>query len=274
MLELWYGYSHMKAVRADTTADTFLNDRVLQIEEAMADPDLALKKRRLYLRFQYAVADPDLYSMIITFLETPSFSSALSAGLVDKIERVRKPGLGGPGPVKERAAAEGKADEATAVGAGEAVEPGKMEEPAGGVGGAGSAGGKPEEPVGVAGPAGAVEAGGPAGTVDAARKRNFHAKTFFIAAELHFELKSKVEEFKSFSIDKKAAFVKKQFHTDKLPGTFYELKGYSYKPVMLGDNMSRKGQLKPFFRQIVENPKVFGKAVAQRAQKILADYFN
>ncbi|GGA89180.1 hypothetical protein GCM10011511_10510 [Puia dinghuensis] len=192
----------------------------------------------------YAAADPELYSMIITFLEAPSFSSALSAGLIDKIERVRKPGLGGTRVVKEET----------------------VEEP---VGVAGDAGGEPEQP------AGSVEVASAAGSVEGARKRNLFAKTYFIAAELYYELKGQQAEFESLSrrTNKLAEFVKKQFHTVRLPGTFSDLRGYSYKPVLNGDNESRKGQLKPFFRQLSENPDVFGKPIAQRAQRILVEYF-
>jgi hypothetical protein len=101
--------------------------------------------------------------------------------------------------------------------------------------------------------------------------RLLKAKTYFIAAELHFELAGREEEFqvKSRQMSELMAFVKEQFCVERLPGTFDKLKGYTYKSVLTGRNDAKKGQLKPHFRQIIENPQVFGEAIAARARLIL-----
>jgi hypothetical protein len=39
-------------------------------------------------------------------------------------------------------------------------------------------------------------------------------------------------------------------------------------------NESVKGQLKPRFQQIIDNPQVFGEAIVGRAREIVAEHFN
>jgi hypothetical protein len=106
--------------------------------------------------------------------------------------------------------------------------------------------------------------------------RPLHAKTYFIAAELYYELAGRGEEFPALSrrMAELMTFVKEQFGVEKLPGTFDKLKGYTYKSILTGRNDAKKGQLKPHFRQIVKNPEVFGEGIAAQAGKILAKHFD
>jgi hypothetical protein len=99
----------------------------------------------------------------------------------------------------------------------------------------------------------------------------FNAKAYFIAAELYFELKGEEREFGPLSVDLTAlkSFIKKQFGVEKLPGTFDNLKGTSYKIKLADKSTARRGQLKPPLRQIAEHPEVFGADVAERARYIL-----
>jgi hypothetical protein len=103
-----------------------------------------------------------------------------------------------------------------------------------------------------------------------------HAKTYFIAAQLHYELSGRQDEFQVISrgMAELTAFVQKQFGVKQLPGTFRKLKGYSYKKALTGRNVAKKGQLRPFFRQIAGHSEVFGEVIAGRAREILAEHFN
>ena len=116
----------------------------------------------------------------------------------------------------------------------------------------------------------------PAGKGVLIGKSGFYAKTFFIAAHLHFDLTGQESEYGRLSVQIKEleGFVKEQFGAGELPGTFYDLKGYSYKPILAGKNSSQKGQLKPCFGQIAKHPDVFGKEVAEMAQSILLQHFE
>ena len=119
-----------------------------------------------------------------------------------------------------------------------------------------------------------------AGTVepDAGRvndTQQLHAKTYVIAAEIHFELVNKPVEYKRLSdySPDLAKFVQEQFGVSRLPGNFRKLKGYSYKEVLEEKNDAKLGQLKPHFRQIIRHPEIFGPAIIKRAQRILDDHF-
>lgn len=102
-----------------------------------------------------------------------------------------------------------------------------------------------------------------------------YAKTFVIAAEIHFELQGKRAEFKRLvnDVTELKIFVQEQFGVTRLPGTFKKLKGFSYRAVLDSRNDSRIGQLKINFRQIIENPDVFGEKIVEKAKKIAEDYF-
>jgi hypothetical protein len=103
-----------------------------------------------------------------------------------------------------------------------------------------------------------------------------HAKTYFIAAELHFELAGQQAEYQVLcrQLPELAAFVREKFGVARLPGTFKKFKGYSYKAALKDRNSPKKGQLKPRFQQIIDNPQVFGEAIVGRAREILAEHFN
>lgn len=103
-----------------------------------------------------------------------------------------------------------------------------------------------------------------------------HAKTYYIAAELYYDLAGRQDEFQALcrQMVELKAFVQRQFKVARLRGTFDKLKGYTYKTVLTGRNVAKKGQLKPLFRQIADNPEVFGEAIARRAREILAEHFK
>jgi hypothetical protein len=221
MLSLWYGFVHARDIDADATADSYLNDQLIHMDEELEDPELPRTKKWLYRRFLLAAGDPSFYRSLIGFLETQRFSAEMSVDLMRRIKKVRWPGLPGTQPEK-------------------------------------------------------TVADVPVGTGKRVRKTEFNAKTYFIAAEIHHELKHQEHVFRSLAkrMNMLAEFVKQQFKADHLPTTFYDLRDYSYKPVLLGKNMSRKGQLKTCFRQIMENPGVFGTAVARHAKDILQKEFE
>jgi hypothetical protein len=102
------------------------------------------------------------------------------------------------------------------------------------------------------------------------------AKTYFIAAELHFELAGQQAEYQVLCrhLPKLAAFVQEKFGAARLPGTFKKFKGYSYKAALKSSSTHKKGQLKPRFQQIADNPQIFGEAIAGQAREILAEHFN
>lgn len=103
----------------------------------------------------------------------------------------------------------------------------------------------------------------------------FHARTYVIAAHLWFQLEGKETEFESLSRStaELGEFVREKFGVMRLPGTFEAQKGYSYKNTLKGKNASKKGQLKPCFRQIIDNSGTFGEAVSAKAEAIFNEYF-
>jgi hypothetical protein len=103
-----------------------------------------------------------------------------------------------------------------------------------------------------------------------------NAKAYYIAAELYYDLEGQQDEFSVIcrQMAELKAFVQKQFKVGQLPGTFDKLKGYTYKGILTGRHTAKKGQLKPHFRQIADNPQVFGEAISGRAREILATHFN
>lgn len=110
--------------------------------------------------------------------------------------------------------------------------------------------------------------------------QDFYAKTYLIAAHLYFELSGSESEYDSL-IRKKAEleiFVRDRFvdgksSLAKLPGTLFDMKDFSYKKILAGKNASKKGQLRPSFRQIIENPQVFGADISDRASKVFTEHF-
>jgi hypothetical protein len=105
----------------------------------------------------------------------------------------------------------------------------------------------------------------------------FPAKTYVIATQLHFELAGKEKEYAALStqLADLESFIKEKFAVPQLPGTFQKkLKGYSYQPILNGKNTNKKGQLKPFFRQIIGHPEVFGEAVSQYAKQVFGRHFE
>jgi hypothetical protein len=109
----------------------------------------------------------------------------------------------------------------------------------------------------------------------------FYAKTYLIATHLYFELADKESEYDSLIRKKteleafiREKFVDGKFNLVKLPGTLFDKKDYSYKKILAGKNSNQKGQLKPSFRQIIENPQIFGEEISNRARAIFNEHFT
>ena len=103
-----------------------------------------------------------------------------------------------------------------------------------------------------------------------------YAKTYVIAAHIFFELAGKEEEYEALShqLGDLGIFIRDTFHIQKLPGTFSKLKGYSYKKVLEGKNTSKKGQIRPCLRQIIEHPFLFGEDISDYALQLLHKHFE
>jgi hypothetical protein len=99
------------------------------------------------------------------------------------------------------------------------------------------------------------------------------ARTYVIAADIYFELAGKQAEFKKLQTEDLKKFVQEKFGLTHVPGTFRNLRKYSYMKVLNNGNDAERGQLKPQFRQIIDNPDIFGEALVKKARKLLDDYF-
>lgn len=115
-----------------------------------------------------------------------------------------------------------------------------------------------------------TEAAHPSATAD------LYAKTYVVATHLHFELAGKEAEYDVLSrqMPKLEEFIRETFKPRRLPGTLAKLRGYSYKKIIQGKNTGEKGQLKPVFRQIIDNPQIFREPVSQYADNLLKKYFD
>jgi hypothetical protein len=102
-----------------------------------------------------------------------------------------------------------------------------------------------------------------------------NAKAYYIGAELYYELRGEEKKFEQLSWDlvQLRHFIGSQFKIWQLPGTFEELKGYSYKTA-LTKKPAIRGQLRPPLRQIAKNPEVFGSEVSARAGAILDKFLK
>jgi hypothetical protein len=102
------------------------------------------------------------------------------------------------------------------------------------------------------------------------------AKTYVVAAEIHFDLVGRPDEYTKISrhSPQLEGFVKRRFGVSQLPGSFRKLREYSYKPVLKEKNYKRLGQLKRNFKQIIDHSEIFGPSIVERAEKILDDHFS
>jgi hypothetical protein len=116
----------------------------------------------------------------------------------------------------------------------------------------------------------------PAAGKDALPIGEFYAKTYVVATHLHFELAGKEPEYEALTrqIPQLEQFIRETFKTGKLPGTLGKLRGYSYKKILQGKKTGEKGQLKPVFRQIIDNPQIFGEPVSRYAESIFQEFFD
>jgi hypothetical protein len=240
LLSFWYGYAHFKARKAKATVELFLDNYVVYIKRELEDTGNSSKKKQLYRDLLSALHQLRLRNMIISFLESsPPEDHYLP--VLEAIKRAWRDGEPSEQPDVLLAGPESA----------QPYQPSEFSEPS-----------QPSE---------ASKEGDPAG--DAPR---FNAKTYFIAAELHYGLAGRQDEFQVLcrQLPELAAFVQSEFGAARLPGRFKEFKGYTYKKALKDHNAQKKGQLKPCFRQIVNNPQVFGEAIADRAREILAEHFN
>jgi hypothetical protein len=108
------------------------------------------------------------------------------------------------------------------------------------------------------------------------RSEVFYSKTYVVAAHLHFELAGKEPEYEALTrqIPQLEHFIRETFKTGKLPGTLSKFRGYSYKKILQGKNTGEKGQLRPVFRQIIDNPQIFGEPVARYAESLLREHLD
>ncbi|MGH2643749.1 MAG: hypothetical protein ACRDE2_07375, partial [Chitinophagaceae bacterium] len=108
-------------------------------------------------------------------------------------------------------------------------------------------------------------------------QHSFYTRTYLIATHLYLELDGKEEEYEALTkdINSLKTFVSTQFNASQLSPRIASMKSFSYKDILKSKrNDNAKGQLKPQFRQIIDNPQVFGKDVSQYAEKILNEEFN
>lgn len=232
----WYGYQYYK--RLNYTIYKFLDNLVFQLRSDVDDPRV-LRRKKISNEFLTALYDPRLRKEIVAYFDQAPITREDSLQLWRKIRsRWRMEDDEVPA-----GAAVVVVTEAAAVTAVEEI----TESPQVSV---------EDERVGE----------GPV----------FHAKTYVIAAHISFELAGKEAEFDAFSqqLFELGNFIKAKFGVRQLPGTFSKLKGYSYKRVLKDKNISKKGQLKPCLRQIIDHPEVFGDAVSQQAQQLLDANFE
>jgi hypothetical protein len=240
LLSFWYDYVHFKARKADATVYSFLDDRVVSIKRILEDPDTSRKTRQLYRDLLDALHQPRLLEIFIKFLESspPEEHYSLVMKVMKRAWREDGQQVKAPGETQEVKKSEQPDVPSTDPEDGQPTGDGKDADP-------------PRDTPGL------------------------HAKTYFIAAELHFELAGQQAEYQVLcrQLPELAAFVQEKFRVTRLPGRFKEFKGYSYKAVLKDHNAQKKGQLKPLFRQIADNPQVFGEAIAGRAREILTEHF-
>lgn len=106
--------------------------------------------------------------------------------------------------------------------------------------------------------------------------RPLNARTYVIAVQLYFELEGKEAEFEALSrrLPELTNFIRERFRVEKLPGRLDDFKAYSYKEGLKERSSSKRGQLRTPFKQIVQHPEIFGKAIAERAREILERHFH
>jgi hypothetical protein len=241
LLSFWYDYVHFKARKADATVYSFLDDRVVSIKRILEDPDNSRKTRQLYRDLLNALLRPQLRKIIIVFLESsPPEDHYL--------------------PVLEAMKRAWRDDEEPLTAPAETQEPKESNLPDAPL--AGLETGQPSEESKDDDPPG--------------DEPGLVARTYVIAAELYYELAGQQAEYQVLcrQLPELAAFVREKFGVARLPGTFKKFKGYSYKAALKDRNSPKKGQLKPRFQQIIDNPQVFGEAIVGRAREILAEHFN
>jgi hypothetical protein len=245
LLSFWYSYVHFKARRAGATVYAFLDDHVVYSKQVLENPDNSSKKRQLYRDLLDALHHPRLREIFIDFLESsppedhyPPVLEAMKRAWRDDGQQIPS-----PGETQEMKEPEQPDVPLAGLEAGQASEESKEDDPPGD---------PPDDAPGL------------------------HAKAYYIAAELHFELAGQQAEYQVLcrQLPELAAFVQEKFAVARLPGRFKKFKGYSYKAALKDRNAAKKGQLKPLFRQIAGNPRVFGEAIAARAREILAEHFN
>lgn len=109
------------------------------------------------------------------------------------------------------------------------------------------------------------------------KEKSFHTRTYLIATRLYLELHNKEDDYSALIKDTGALkeFISTQFNAPQLSSRISYMKNFSYKDILKSKNRDRaKGQLKPQFRQIINNPEIFGEEVSLYAEKILSEDFE
>lgn len=99
-----------------------------------------------------------------------------------------------------------------------------------------------------------------------------YARTYLIAAHIYLEINNNESHYEALiqDIPGLKKFISAKFKIPKIAGTIDDMRGYSYKTTLSGrHNNIAKGQLKPLFNQIVQNPAIFGADVSAFAANVL-----
>ena len=238
LVSFWHSFTYYKFLRPSGTVYLFLDLRVVEFQNKLADEKVSAYKKQLIGELLKALHNQRVRPDIVAFLESPNPEENYPA-LWSKIRSAWRL------PVEEPPITPSRD---TLSGPNEVEILSKVEPVAG-----------PEH--------------NDKNENDPCQQLN--AKTYIIAADIYFELGGRQAEFKKLSqqIPELIKFVQENFGMSQVPGTFRKLKGYSYMKILNGGSYSQLGQLKPHFRQIIDHPEIFGEAIAKKARKIFDEYF-
>lgn len=235
---------------------SFLNFLIVDIERHMfeADPFLGIARKRKHARsyFLKALRNPKAEREIIAYLESNAIVSTLDTlDLYERIVTIMEEGKRGRDRKEPQAA-----DEFLPV---VTIEP---------------------VPVMECDPLTIITNDPLPVAVDAESRKeepagdNFYSRTYVIATQLYFERAGKAAEYETLVRQRAELekFIIGHFKARQLPGTLSKWRGHSYKKILEGHKSSRKGQLKPLFRQIIDHPEVFGADVSAYAQQVFHQY--
>jgi hypothetical protein len=245
---LWFRCDGWKKMLRGRTTLQYLDWQIRWIRSGLSDPRLPERKKVILSDFLDALHNANLREEIILFLEketfypevAPELWAAIHAEWRVPVMNVRMVRVGAEAALVETISS---TDEQAPV-----LQEDKISAPE-------SA--PAAEPAGEAPP-------------------ELYAKTYVIGAHIFFELTGKEAEYEALShqLGDLGIFIRAKFNIQKLPGTFSKLKGYSYKRVLEGKNTSKKGQIRPCLRQIIDHPSIFGEDISHHALQLLDRHFK